>query len=394
MGAGPLGALASPDSVHVASVAYGASLLVTLPLAAALLLMGLLHGRAAADRVAVLRATLVSVLLIMVGPLLPFGWAAWVLPGELSVPIVRLGIAHMQRAAPGPWLVGLALTWTAGVVLLLAPLVMGRLRWRRWWREARRPEPGLARQVRAMALACGAGPRVSLRTSPWVTSPGTWGTWHPRVVWPASATAWSSTQVHAALWHELEHVRAHDAAWMLLARVVRALLWFQPLSWWLVARLEREVELACDEAVLARGVRRSDYAELLAHLAEAPAVAAPALGLGPGRGGLRQRLHAIVATPRPSATSRSLQRLLLVAGVVPGLALGSVEVVPTRAVLSTLLADGQWETRAWAAVRLAQRPDTVALALRAAERDPNPRVRAWARYALEGHAAPQHLPRD
>jgi hypothetical protein len=62
--------------------------------------------------------------------------------------------------------------------------------------------------------------------------------------------------------------------------------------------------------------------------------------------------------------------------------LGAVEVVPTRDVLASLMRDSRWESRAYAVIGLAHHPDTVAFARSAAERDPSPRVRAWARYAL------------
>jgi hypothetical protein len=49
-----------------------------------------------------------------------------------------------------------------------------------------------------------------------------------------------------------------------------------------------------------------------------------------------------------------------------------------------LMRDARWESRAYAVIGLAQRQDSVAVARSVAERDPNPRVRAWARYALRG----------
>jgi hypothetical protein len=51
-------------------------------------------------------------------------------------------------------------------------------------------------------------------------------------------------------------------------------------------------------------------------------------------------------------------------------------------VLTTLMSDARWESRAYAVIGLARRADSVAFARTAAELDPNPRVRAWARYAL------------
>ena len=64
-----------------------------------------------------------------------------------------------------------------------------------------------------------------------------------------------------------------------------------------------------------------------------------------------------------------------------------IQLAPTRGVLTSLMQDASWELRAYAVVGLAQRPDSVAVARKAAELDPSPRVRAWARYALGERAA-------
>jgi hypothetical protein len=63
--------------------------------------------------------------------------------------------------------------------------------------------------------------------------------------------------------------------------------------------------------------------------------------------------------------------------------LSVVQLAPTRAVLTSLMLSAQWETRAYAVLGLAERADSVAVARSAAELDPSPRVRAWARYALD-----------
>ena len=67
---------------------------------------------------------------------------------------------------------------------------------------------------------------------------------------------------------------------------------------------------------------------------------------------------------------------------VSAVPLCGVEIVPTRDVLASLMRDSRWESRAYAVIGLAHRADTVAFARSAAELDPNPHVRAWARYAL------------
>jgi len=68
--------------------------------------------------------------------------------------------------------------------------------------------------------------------------------------------------------------------------------------------------------------------------------------------------------------------------------MSAVQLAPTRDVLTTLMRDSRWESRAYAVMGLAKRADSIAVARAAAEDDPNPRVRAWARYALrQGDAA-------
>jgi hypothetical protein len=106
------------------------------------------------------------------------------------------------------------------------------------------------------------------------------------------------------------------------------------------------------------------------------------------RDGLRGRLDAVLDARR---IARPLARgwLAVAAALTLGVAgpISAVQLAPTRDVLTTLMQDGRWESRAYAVVGLARRADSVAVARAAAERDPSPRVRAWARYALSGGGA-------
>jgi hypothetical protein len=71
--------------------------------------------------------------------------------------------------------------------------------------------------------------------------------------------------------------------------------------------------------------------------------------------------------------------------------MSTVELAPTRSVLTTLMRDIRWESRAYAVAGLAQRRDSVEVARTAARFDPSPRVRAWAEYALSQPSG-RHLP--
>ena len=71
-----------------------------------------------------------------------------------------------------------------------------------------------------------------------------------------------------------------------------------------------------------------------------------------------------------------------------------VQLAPTRDVLTTLMLDAQWESRAYAVLGLAQRADSVAVARSAAELDPSPRVRAWAQVRARPQRQHARAPRD
>ena len=91
-----------------------------------------------------------------------------------------------------------------------------------------------------------------------VNTPLTCGVLRPLILLPASALDWDEKQLHAVLLHESAHVQRRDCLAKYLAQESRALLWWNPLAWMSAARLYREQELACDEAVLSAGVAPED----------------------------------------------------------------------------------------------------------------------------------------
>ena len=114
---------------------------------------------------------------------------------------------------------------------------------------------------------------VTLLIHPDKTIPVVWGILRSRLLLPAAARHWSGEQLRSVLLHELAHIKRRDTMAQLLAQIACALHWFNPLVWFAAWRLGVERERACDDLVLASGVRPSAYA---GHLLEVVTGLSPA----------------------------------------------------------------------------------------------------------------------
>jgi beta-lactamase regulating signal transducer with metallopeptidase domain len=381
--------IAPADSAQAVATVYTASLLVLAPVGIAALAAFLLRRANADARVLVWRSALVALLLIFVGRQLPLPWVAWVVPSALATPLVALG--RMQvTSAPGmvahsDLLVrSLFVAYLSGVGLIVASTLIAWLGMRRIAnRGALVRDDAWLETLRTTGRATGLRRRVRLVATDDVSVPMTWGLLRPVVVIPPIALEWDAERRRIVLLHELSHIASFDWGFNLLARAACALFWFHPAAWWIARELRADCELACDDRVISAGVRRSEYAELLVEAADRFLPLEPALPLG-GRAGLRPRLAAILDARRVIAPIG--RQWVVAASVSTCVVVGPMSVVqlaPTRDVLTTLIGDARWESRAYAVIGLAKRADSVAVARSVAELDPNPRVRAWARYALE-----------
>ena len=70
----------------------------------------------------------------------------------------------------------------------------------------------------------------------------------------------TAAHLEAVLAHEFCHLRRRDNLTAALHMIVEAVFW-NPLVWWIGARLAEERERACDESVLRLGNEAQVYAE-------------------------------------------------------------------------------------------------------------------------------------
>jgi beta-lactamase regulating signal transducer with metallopeptidase domain/tetratricopeptide (TPR) repeat protein len=159
---------------------------------------------------------------------------------------------------------------------------------------------------------------IDIAASREIAVPMVIGVARPRIVLPLAAQEWSPERMRVVLLHEVAHIRRRDCVFMLFAELVGAVLWFHPAVVRLSRDVRRESERACDDLVLATGVRGSDYAEHLVSIARLSArrdaLSGAALAFA-AHSTLEQRVASILAT-RPRVLNPRVIGTVAVAALV------------------------------------------------------------------------------
>lgn len=110
-----------------------------------------------------------------------------------------------------------------------------------------------------------------------VTSPAVYGIIRPKIILPLP---YKDRDIELIIQHEKTHIRGLDNLWRMIAFMVVAVHWFNPLAWMFLRALLADLELSCDERVLVKlGANRSkEYATALLECRQGPTVFASAFG--------------------------------------------------------------------------------------------------------------------
>jgi beta-lactamase regulating signal transducer with metallopeptidase domain len=54
-------------------------------------------------------------------------------------------------------------------------------------------------------------------------------------------------KIRTIILHELTHIRQHDPYWLWAINLVQRLFWWDPLIWFTVNYVRKQIELSCDE---------------------------------------------------------------------------------------------------------------------------------------------------
>jgi HEAT repeat protein/beta-lactamase regulating signal transducer with metallopeptidase domain len=263
-------------------------------------------------------------------------------PVAVPTPTLRSGGTPVAQPLGAKRLVilSVALLWGAGVVLLLVRLVGGWLLLTRLRRTAVLLDGAAAELLAACRTQLGLRRPVALAVHAAVGSPVTLGLFRSTVLVPPDWPGLEEPTRRGSLLHELAHLARGDDWTAVLFELVRTAFFFHPGVRWLLARLECERELLCDEAALAGGLDARSYARMLVdfsrrcgRLLPAP-LAAPAypLRIG-GRRTVTVRIHHLLEenmkqwlSPTPRWQALTLAVLLFgLAAVLGGFRVGAGE---------------------------------------------------------------------
>ena len=184
------------------------------------------------------------------------------------------------------------MVWIAGLLIVMAVLEI--LYWQEYQRlrEALPMEPEQASRLRSMLPV--KGRYVTFLVSDQIQTPVTSGIFSARIVFPKGYHI-EGKATEYILTHEIIHIRRWDNLRKLVVLAAVCVHWFNPLVWCMYAAVGRDMELACDEAVMAQTGEqaRKSYAMTLLSMAERRSQTT-ILYHGFGRNAVQERIVAIM----------------------------------------------------------------------------------------------------
>ncbi len=239
-----------------------------------------------------------------------------------DLPVPSPDATPMKRWPSIPWWTIAFFVWGAGVLLLAFWIAAGMFRiHRKLGKESGDADENIHRlwQASCRRNKIKNAPRLCITQA--VDSPALLGLWHPLLLIPARAAAFSKEDWEHVFLHELAHYARRDHWMQGLQLVALCLHWFNPLVWHGFRFLRMDRELAADEWALRRLPDESGtaYGETLLKVLAAGRTESPhfaTVGILEDAAQFRQRLLRIGAF-RP----RTLTGSLLGLGAVAALAL-------------------------------------------------------------------------
>ena len=169
----------------------------------------------------------------------------------------------------GNWPLSLLFFWISACCVLLSRIVHGYLRLRGVRNRARTAGADLVMRFERHLRDSRTSRAPQLLVSEEVISPLAAGFLHPVVILPQTLPEEiAEPELDYVMLHELAHVTRRDDWTNLIGRLASAVLAFHPVAAWVLRRIQREREIACDDWVVAATGSAVQYAFTLGRLAE------------------------------------------------------------------------------------------------------------------------------
>lgn len=153
---------------------------------------------------------------------------------------------------------------------------------------------------------------IRVKISSQIHQPFTYGLFRPIIILPDTLDCDDALRLKYVLAHEIVHIRRCDVLWKALMILALCLHWFNPLVWVMFALVNRDLEISCDEAVLAEieGSSKEYYAMTLLSFAHSNE-SMPALFSKFNSNAVEERLKAVMKIKKKSIVAVSVAAVCL-----------------------------------------------------------------------------------
>lgn len=229
---------------------------------------------------------------------------------ETAVPASG-GLVQQVLSFLEPYSIYLAFGWLFGFLVMAIRMTGGAVFSRMLIRRnLALPDKQLDDLFQCIRNTMGLSAVVNLRISYSMISPLVTGIITPMVVIPAAAvTGLSPEQLRSVIVHELAHIRRYDHVLILLQSLAQLVLFFHPLTWFLIQGIDRERENCCDDLVIRKNNNPLNYIKALAMIQEMNLTGSPANSL---TGKSNQLLNRISRLIKPEAKHSATFRVTVV----------------------------------------------------------------------------------
>ena len=175
--------------------------------------------------------------------------------GDEDLTANSIGKTTVQNEQPVQLAFGrTAINWKFAVyfgvgTLLLLGYITFSIVWRKRFSEACK-DVAKYDFIRVWEKYCGVRRGVRIRLSGKVKSPLTYGILRPVILLPEEIDWKDRNTLQYVFLHEFMHIKHYDSLKKMLLFGVLCIHWFNPLVWAMFFAVNRDIELACDEAVI------------------------------------------------------------------------------------------------------------------------------------------------